>query len=105
MEQLFYSISEVAKILDVKVSCVRYWTDSFPNLVKPLRNQKGNRQYTKLDIEALKQVQHLVKNGGLTIEGAGRVLVTERSKVDKSVKVLESLKSIRERLIEVRNVL
>ena len=45
MEKLYYSISEAAGAIGESVSLVRFWTNSFPNLIKPRRNAKGNRQY------------------------------------------------------------
>lgn len=103
MEKLYYSISEVAEILGESVSLVRFWSNSFPKLVKPVRNAKGNRQYTACDIEALKQIHHLVKEKGLTLDGAARRLAADRKGVDRSVQVLDSLKEIRARLIDIKN--
>ncbi|MBQ7622987.1 MAG: MerR family transcriptional regulator [Bacteroidales bacterium] len=103
MEKLYYSISEVAEILGESVSLVRFWSNSFPKLVKPVRNAKGNRQYTTCDIEALKQIHHLVKEKGLTLDGAARRLAADRKGVDRSVQVLDSLKEIRARLIDIKN--
>ena len=103
MEKLYYSISEVAEILDESVSLVRFWSNSFPKYIKPHRNAKGNRQYTAEDIEVLKQIHFLVKEKGLTLEGAEKQLASDRAKVDKSVKALESLKEIRAQLVEIKN--
>lgn len=105
MEKLFYSISEVADILQESVSTVRFWTNSFPKLLSPKRTAKGNRQYTEEEIETLKQIKHLLKNEGLTLEGTGLRLSADRSGVDKQVKALESLKAIREQLVEIKNSL
>lgn len=105
MEKLYYSISETADILQESVSTVRFWTNSFPKLLSPKRTAKGNRQYTADEIETLKQLKHLLKTEGLTLEGAGRQLSADRSGVDKQVKALESLKAIREQLVEIKNSL
>lgn len=105
MEKLFYSISEVASILGESVSCVRYWTNSFPEKLQLHRNAKGNRQYTAADIEELKRIKFLVKERKMTLEGASKQLKTDSSKVDKSVKALESLKAIRAQLVEIRKTL
>ena len=64
MERLFYTIGEVADMLEVNVSLVRYWSDNFSRFLKPHRNAKGNRLYTQEDIDVLKQIYHLVKVGG-----------------------------------------
>ena len=103
MEKLFYSISEAAAAIGESVSLVRFWSNSFPKYIKPRRNAKGNRQFTADDIEVLKQIHYLVKEKGLTLEGAEKQLGADRSKVDKSVKALDSLKEIRAQLMEIKN--
>lgn len=105
MEKLFYSISEVAEAIGESVSLVRFWSNSFPKHIKPHRNAKGNRQYTAEDIGTFKQIHFLVKEKGLTLEGAEKTLAAEKSSVDRSVKALESLKEIRAQLVEIKNSL
>ncbi len=103
MEKLFYSIGEAAEAIGESVSLVRFWSNSFPKLLKPRRNAKGNRQFAADDIEVLKQIHYLVKEKGLTLEGAARQLQGEKASVSKSVKALESLKEIRAQLMEIKN--
>ena len=105
MEKLFYTIGEVASMLGESVSAVRFWTNSFPKLLKPSRTQKGNRQYTASDIETLKQIHFLVKDQGMTLEGAAKTLSSRKADVEGRVKALESLKSIRSQLVEIKNSL
>jgi len=102
MEKLFYTIGEIAEILGESVSLVRFWSNSFPKLIKPKRNAKGNRLYAASDIETFKQIHFLVKEKGMTLEGAGKQLYAERASVDRKVKALESLKAIRAQLVEVK---
>ena len=103
MENLFYTIGEAADAIGESVSLVRFWSNSFPKLLKPRRNAKGNRQFTADDIEVLKQIHFLVKEKGLTLEGAARQLQADTASVSKSVKALESLKEIRAQLMEIKN--
>ena len=105
MEKLLYSIGEVAEMLDENTSAVRFWTNSFEKFIKPRRNLKGNRQYTAADIETLRCIRVLLRDDGLTIEGATRRLSEERKEISLRVKALESLKSIRAELLEVRKSL
>ena len=102
MERIYYSIGETAEILGESVSLVRYWANSFPRFVKPDKNAKGNRLFHPEDVEALKQIQHLVKDKGLKLKGAAQEMEASRAKVEKDVRVLETLKSIRARLVEVK---
>ncbi|MBQ6254417.1 MAG: MerR family transcriptional regulator [Bacteroidales bacterium] len=105
MEKLYYTIGEVSETLGESTSLVRFWSNSFPRYIKPKRNAKGNRLYTAEDLECLKQIHYLVKEQGLTLEGASRKLSADRKKVEGKVKVLESLKEIRSQLMQVKKSL
>lgn len=102
MDKLYYTIGEVSEILGESSSLVRFWTNSFSRYLKPKRNAKGNRLYTQEEIEVLKQIHLLVKVQGMTLDGAAKKMSSDKKAVDGKVKVLESLKSIREQLVEVR---
>lgn len=105
MTKLFYTISEVAEELGESISLVRFWSNSFPKYVNPQRNAKGNRLYTEADIEALKQIHFLVKEKGLSLEGAAGQMASSRATVENSVRALESLKSIKAQLVQIKNSL
>ena len=102
---MYYSIGVVAEILGENTSLVRFWSNSFPAFIKPERNAKGNRKFTPEDLETLKQIHLLVKEQGLTLEGASKKLAADRKTVDGRVKALDSLKEIRRQLVEVRKSL
>lgn len=102
MEKYLYTIGEVAEILGENVSLVRFWSNEFPKFIKPQRNAKGNRLYTKEDIETFKHIHMLVKIEGLTLEGAAKRLRGDRRDVISKARVLDSLKAIRQQLAEIR---
>ena len=105
MEKLYYTIGEGAEILGESTSLVRFWTNNFPKYLKPNRNAKGNRLYTKDDIDVLKQLHLLIKDKGMTLEGASKRLSSDRKAVDDRVKALDSLKEIKKQLEEIRSSL
>ena len=105
MAKLLYSISEVAGELGENVSAVRYWSNYFEKYIRPARNAKGNRLYHPEDIETLRQVRYLLKDRGLTLEGAAQELKANRRSVESRVKALGILKGIREELMAVRKAL
>ena len=105
MDKLYYTIGEVSELLGETTSLVRFWSNSFPKYIKPKRNAKGNRLYTEEDLDCLKQIHLLVKEQGLTLEGAAKKLSADRKKVEGGVKVLDSLKEIRAQLVEVKKSL
>ena len=105
MEKYLYTIGEVAEILSENVSLVRFWSNEFPKFIKPQRNAKGNRLYTKEDVETFKHIHLLVKVEGLTLEGAAKRLKGDKKDVVSKARVLETLKSIRQQLSEIREEL
>lgn len=106
MEKLYYSIGEVADILGENTSAVRFWANSFPRYIHPVRNAKGNRQFKAEDIEVFKRIHFLVKTQGMTLEGAAKALASkDGSGVDNRLKVLESLKEMRQQLTDIKDSL
>ncbi len=105
MAKLIYTMGEVATELGENASAIRYWSNYFEKFIRPQRNAKGNRLYHADDVETLKQIQYLLKNQGLTLEGAKQRLTEDRRSVDKRVKAIGVLKEIREQLVQVRKAL
>ena len=105
MAKMIYTMGEVAEMLGENASAVRYWSNYFEKFIKPQRNAKGNRLYHPEDIETLKQIQYLLKNQGLTLEGTKQRLTEDRRTVDKLVKAIGILQGIREELVQVRKAL
>ena len=100
-----YTIGEVAEILGESTSLVRFWANEFPKFIKPQRNAKGNRLFTKEDVETFKHIHLLVKVEGLTLEGAAKRLKGEKKDVINKARVLESLRNIRTQLEEIKDTL
>lgn len=105
MEKYLYTVGELADILGENPSCIRFWSDSFPKHIHPKRNAKGNRLFTKDDIETFKYIQMLLKIEGLTIEGAAKRLKADKKDVINKAHVLQSLKNIRQQLLDIREEL
>ena len=85
MEKYFYTVGEVAEIIGESTSLVRFWANEFPKFIKPQRNAKGNRLFTKEDVEIFKQLHLLVKVEGLTLEGAAKRLKGEKKERLKQI--------------------
>ena len=105
-EKLYYSMGEVAEMFDVRPSLLRHWESQF-GVLRPKRNKKGNRLFTPADVENLKLIYHLVKEQGMTLEGARKALRQCRREkaVPRDVELLERLQRIRALLVEVREEL
>lgn len=103
--KLYYSISEVAQMLGVTESLLRYWEEEFPQQLRPKRAGRGVRQYNAEDIEALKLIYHLVKERGLTLQGARQRLKDNREVTLRNFEAVERLRAIREELVSIRDAL
>ena len=98
-DKLFYSMGEVAEMFDVNTSLIRHWESQF-SILRPKRNKKGNRLFSPEDVENLKMIYHLVKERGMTLEGAKKA--PSESGVDRDAELMERLQRIRALLVEVR---
>lgn len=102
VEKLYYSIGEVAEMFGVSKSLIRFWETEF-EILKPRKNPKGNRLFTKKDIENLKLIYHLVKEKGYTLDGARKKLKESHpDKLEQDVDIAEKLKSLRAFLVELQ---
>ncbi len=103
-EKLYYSMGEVAEMLCVSPSLVRFWEKRF-DIIVPHKNKKGNRLFSPDDVRNLKTIYHLVKERGMTLAGAEKHLKAGRSGVERDMEIAERLASIRALLVEVREEL
>src|SRR3712207_4659218 len=103
-KKLYYSIGEVAKMLGVTPSLLRYWEKEF-DTVKPRKIGRGNRQFTEADIEKLRFLHHLIKKEGHTLEGARKIIARRTSEEKEKYRLLNTLKSARAMLAGLRDAL
>jgi DNA-binding transcriptional MerR regulator len=99
-KRLYYSIQEVADHFAVNVSLLRYWEKEFEN-IRPKKTAGGTRQYTKDDIQQIEIVYHLVKEKGMTIEGARQTLKSKKDDEEKRVEAVARLQEIRKELASI----
>lgn len=99
--KLYYSIGEVADLFGVNESLLRFWEKEF-DTIKPRKNAKGTRTYTKEDIEAIRQVFYLVKERKMTLAGAKKYLKAKGKTVSTQVEVIDRLKKVKEELLSMK---
>ncbi len=97
LTKLYYSIGEVAEMFDVSPSLIRYWEGEFKHL-KPQKNSKGDRKFTKQNVEQLNDIFFLVKEKGYTLEGAKKQIKALGKKKRAKQQVLDKLKKIKTNL-------
>jgi DNA-binding transcriptional MerR regulator len=71
--KLYYRIGEVSEIVGVQPHVLRYWETEFRS-IRPQKSSKGQRVYSRRDVEKLLRVKDLLKNQGFTIAGARKRL-------------------------------
>ena len=102
--KIYYSIGEVADMFSLNTSHIRFWEKEF-DIVKPKKNKKGNRLFTKDDIQNLKLIHHLVKEQGYTLEGAKKKIRDDRKAYEDKLELIQSLKSVKGFLLDLKEKL
>jgi DNA-binding transcriptional MerR regulator len=101
VEKLYFTIGEVARMFNVKTSLIRFWEKEF-DVINPKKNKKGNRFFTKEDIDNFHLIYHLVKERGMTLKGAEMKLKENRTDVQDNFEIVKSLQDIKKTLLELK---
>jgi DNA-binding transcriptional MerR regulator len=100
--KLYYSIGEVAKMFDVNASLLRFWEKEF-DIIRPKKNKKGDRMFTKEDVSNFRTIFHLVKERGYTLQGAKEKLKgTKKEETFNNVEIVKSLEKVKGFLLELK---
>jgi DNA-binding transcriptional MerR regulator len=102
--KLYFDISEVSALTDVKPYVLRYWEGEFPQL-KPAKTAKGQRKYKKKDIETIFEIKELLKKQNYTISGARKKMVKKEVIETKKPDLVELLENTKKELRSIRDLL
>jgi len=91
-------------MLNVNTSLIRFWEKEF-DILKPKKNKKGNRQFTKEDVKNYYLIYHLVKERGYTLNGAKEVLKTSISEVKNQKEIVDKMTKIKSFLLNLKQQL
>ncbi len=107
-KKLYYTMGELAEMFDVNASLIRHWEGQF-DVIKPQRNKKGNRLFSQQDVDNFKLIYHLVKERGMTLDGAKKAMkrgsVVLGSSIERDVQIMERLQNLRSLLVEIKELL
>jgi len=104
-EKIYFKIGDVAKRFGVSPSLIRYWEQEF-SFIKPKKTAKGTRLYTRKDMDRFEIVHHLVKEKGMTIQGARDFIKNKKDdKTLEHLEVINTLKRTRLLLSEVKSII
>jgi len=93
----YYTTTEVAEMFDVSSSLIRYWENEF-SFLRPGKNTKGERRFTKKNIEQIGIIYHLVKEKGFTLDGAAKEISSRKVYYKERNEVLKKLRRMRDQL-------
>ncbi|MBD5219049.1 MAG: MerR family transcriptional regulator [Bacteroidales bacterium] len=104
LDKKFYRIGDVAEMLELSQPTLRFWEKEFSEL-RPRRNAGGTRLYTPNDVEIVRLIKFLVKDKGLTLDGAREHLRRNRRNLDRTHRAITRLQEIRARLVALGEAL
>ena len=103
-DKRYYKIGEVAKAFGVNSSLIRFWDKEF-EIINPKKNAKGDRLFTKEDVNNFKIIYNLVKERGFTLDGAKQKLKNNPTKVVSNQEIISRLEAVKAELIKIKNQL
>lgn len=104
LDKKYYKISEVAELLGIPASTLRFWEKSF-TIIKPKRNDHGTRFYTPADIDKISMIYYLVKERGLKLDAAQEQIRSNPKGVERRHKTVARLKEMRTCVSEMLDAL
>ena len=96
----YYKIRDVAEIVGVPQSTLRYWETEFPE-IQPRRSAHNQRYYTPEMIQTIKIVHFLVKQKGIKIEVAREYLKNNRKNISKRIEIIDKLTKVKSELLNL----
>ena len=100
-EKRYYNIGEGAKAFNVNPSLLRFWEKEFKE-INPKKKKGGSRKYTPEDVVTIQKIHHLLKEKGLTIEGAKKQLKLKDLAEDKNLVVIQKLEQLKSQLHQLK---
>lgn len=100
-EKVYYSVGEISRMFSVAPSLIRFWESEF-DILKPRKNKKGNRLFTREDLENFRLIYHLVKEKGFTLQGAKDQLKSGNPEKNDKLEVIEKMKELRSFLLDLK---
>ena len=103
-DKKYYKIKDVAEIISVPQSTLRFWEREFPEL-NPVRSASNIRYYKPADIELVKLIHYLLKTKGLKLDAAKEQLRNNRSNISRRVEVIDRLLHVRSELMSLQKAM
>lgn len=102
-EKKYLSIGEVAAKFNISIEVLRKWEKDFPRVLKPMRSSGDSRLYDRKQQNNVAMILHLLREEGLSIEGAKRKLSNKLTDEEIRQEVITRLKDIRAKIMDIAN--
>lgn len=103
-EKIYYSMGETCEIFNLPASTLRFWEKEF-DVLKPRKNKKGDRFFSKNDISLIRTIHYLTKVKGYTLQGARDAIKGNLIKEADNASIIASLTEIKEMLLSIKKEL
>jgi DNA-binding transcriptional MerR regulator len=101
-DKLLFSIKEVAAEFNLTLPTLRFWETLFRQ-IKPVKNKRGVRFYTKESLETIRTITYLSRQQGYTLEGVKKYLDGKKSRnIDKNAQIVQTLEEIKYVLLNIK---
>ena len=103
--KLYFRIGEASSVIGVEPHVLRYWETEFRS-IRPKKSARGQRVYSRRDVETLARIKELLYDHGFTIAGARRRLREKGVEPpDPGDPSIEEARRMHETLVELRGEL
>ncbi len=99
--RLYYSMGEAAAIFGLPASTLRFWEKEF-DMLKPRKNKKGDRFFSKNDMDIIRTIYYLTKIKGYTLQGAKEALRRDLIREADNAAIVTSLLKVKEMLLKIK---
>ena len=103
-EKMYYSMGETCEIFNLPASTLRFWEKEF-DVLKPRKNKKGDRFFSKNDISLIRTIHYLTKVKGYTLQGARDAIKGNLIKEADNASIIASLTEIKDMLLSIKKEL
>ncbi len=107
-DKFYFKIGEVEHVTGIPAYVLRYWESEF-KLLRPKKHAAGQRLYRQRDLDLVRRIKKLLYEERLTLEGAKKRLLAQSRKGSEQLELglrevayAESLRRVRERLLNLR---
>ena len=104
IERSYFSIGDTAKMFGLTPSTLRFWEKEFAE-IKPFKNKKGERYYTRQDIDIIKTIHYLTKTKGYTLKGAKEAMKSNFIQETCNAHIADTLLKVKQLLLDIKEAL